>query len=484
MNDKKPVYLFVIAYLITGSMLIVSFELWATVVYVTIYSTSVMLYTLFSLYLFKSKAIDRANSALENSEILFALLFIAGLLFRLLMWGLPPELLSDDVYRYLWEGKVAASGINPYLYAPDDEALKHLREGLIYPNVAHAMMKAVYPPVGQLLFEINHHLSSFAGIGSLTGWRVMMLLFDLSVFYMLLVQTNRSGALLYWLHFAVMAEFALAVHLDIVAVFFLMVALWAFLKEQYVPWAFFFALAVITKLVPLFFLPAFVFFYVTVKKIKLKTVFATSITAGLTLLFFWLLYDLHQTDFSSLHVYLRHWRFNESIHFFMVKFAGDEATWLRPVFTAAFVVAVSWHWRRDLLKSLQWSYLVFLFFSAVIHPWYVLYLLPLAVIRPLTVSFVFVAAVTMSYEVLVDFHLAGKWHSNRHIQIIEYFLVYTAALFSLVSEFKRESRRNAISKEINRCHHTCIERRKKYTGFIAKNTRVCRQSDCCRQQFR
>ncbi len=81
----------------------------------------------------------------------------AGLAARLLVLAGPP-LMSTDLYRYVWDGRVQAAGINPYLYIPADPALAGLRdEGggaeAIFANMNRAdTAPTIYPPAAQLLF--------------------------------------------------------------------------------------------------------------------------------------------------------------------------------------------------------------------------------------------------------------------------------------------------------------------------------------------
>jgi hypothetical protein len=75
-----------------------------------------------------------------------------ALLLRLLALPLPLSL-SDDAYRYLWDGKLAVAGFNPYALAPDDEKLVHLRDDL-WQQVAHREVETVYPPLALGLFSI------------------------------------------------------------------------------------------------------------------------------------------------------------------------------------------------------------------------------------------------------------------------------------------------------------------------------------------
>ena len=82
------------------------------------------------------------------------LIIILGLALamRLLLVGEAP-FLSTDIYRYIWDGRVQASGINPYLYVPADPALAALRDAAIYPFINRAdYAVTAYPPVAEMAF--------------------------------------------------------------------------------------------------------------------------------------------------------------------------------------------------------------------------------------------------------------------------------------------------------------------------------------------
>jgi len=73
---------------------------------------------------------------------------------------LSPPLLSTNVYRYVWDGRVQASGVNPYLYLPNAPELRGLRDEAtgaeaIYPNINRAdFAPTIYPPFAQAIFAI------------------------------------------------------------------------------------------------------------------------------------------------------------------------------------------------------------------------------------------------------------------------------------------------------------------------------------------
>jgi alpha-1,6-mannosyltransferase len=92
---------------------------------------------------------------------------------RVLMLA-PPPVLSTDVYRYVWDGRMQAAGINPYRYIPADPALAALRDTVVYPQINRAdYARTIYPPIAQMVF---------AAVGrvwdSVMGMRLAMLGFE------------------------------------------------------------------------------------------------------------------------------------------------------------------------------------------------------------------------------------------------------------------------------------------------------------------
>ena len=80
------------------------------------------------------------------------LIFGVAILLRIVLLFTEP-LLSTDIYRYVWDGKVQAAGINPYLFPPADDALAFLRDEAVYPHINRAdYAVTIYPPVAQIFF--------------------------------------------------------------------------------------------------------------------------------------------------------------------------------------------------------------------------------------------------------------------------------------------------------------------------------------------
>ncbi len=88
------------------------------------------------------------------------LVVLAALAVRLPLLRWPAEL-SDDVFRYVWEGNVWRSHFSPFAHAPDDEALRPLRDAT-WAQVNHRSVSSIYPPVAQGWFWL---LSPFGPLG-------------------------------------------------------------------------------------------------------------------------------------------------------------------------------------------------------------------------------------------------------------------------------------------------------------------------------
>jgi alpha-1,6-mannosyltransferase len=93
-------------------------------------------------------------SRMQNADPRGALIVIllAAVAMRLALLFVEPYL-STDLYRYIWDGRVQAEGINPYRYVPSAAELAHLREAAIFPNINRAgSAVTIYPPTAQAIF--------------------------------------------------------------------------------------------------------------------------------------------------------------------------------------------------------------------------------------------------------------------------------------------------------------------------------------------
>ena len=85
-----------------------------------------------------------------------------------------PPILSSDSYRYVWDGRVQAVGINPCRYVPADPVLASLRDPVVYPRINRAgYARTIYPPLEEVVFAVAGRVSD-----NVTGMRLVMLGFE------------------------------------------------------------------------------------------------------------------------------------------------------------------------------------------------------------------------------------------------------------------------------------------------------------------
>ena len=88
----------------------------------------------------------------RGSRPIIVLIVAVAAAMRLMALFAPPYL-SSDIYRYVWDGRVLAAGINPYRYIPTDPQLEHLRDPAIWPEINRSnYAPTIYPPAAQAIF--------------------------------------------------------------------------------------------------------------------------------------------------------------------------------------------------------------------------------------------------------------------------------------------------------------------------------------------
>jgi len=83
---------------------------------------------------------------------LMAAFALAALMQGLLVFTSPT--LSDDMYRYVWDGRVQAQGISPYRYPPNAPELVYLRDNAIWPHINRKNVVTVYPPAAEMVYAL------------------------------------------------------------------------------------------------------------------------------------------------------------------------------------------------------------------------------------------------------------------------------------------------------------------------------------------
>jgi alpha-1,6-mannosyltransferase len=180
-----------------------------------------------------------------------------ALAMRLLLVGEEP-FLSTDVYRYVWDGRVQAAGINPYLYVPADPALAALRDAAIYPHINRAdYALTAYPPVAEMFFFAVTRIGE-----SITVMRLALVACEAIIVAVLIDLLRRLGrpataVVAYAWHPLAICEIANNGHVEALMVALMMCGVWLLVCGHRAAGAVAGTLAMLVKPYALFVLPSF-----------------------------------------------------------------------------------------------------------------------------------------------------------------------------------------------------------------------------------
>jgi hypothetical protein len=317
-----------------------------------------------------------------------ALVFAVGILLRAILIFSQPRL-SDDMYRYIWDGRVQASGINPYLYPPEARELANLRDAHIWPLINRKSAVTVYPAGAELAFAAIWRLWP----DNPRGFQAVMTAADLlaGVFLVRLLRLlgrDPLAVLIYLWSPLVIFETAHSAHVDGLVLPLLAAAWLARVKERQGLTGLFLGLATALKLYPLLLLP--VLWKLRDDQDRLRPVWSTPLAflAG-----FLLPYTLYLSAGSRVIGYLPHYfieSFNPGLAYFIGQWA-KQAGW-RPELAVSLLLGAALAaiyaaillrpgmGGETALRACIWPIGAFTLLTQNLFPWYLLWLVPLLAI--------------------------------------------------------------------------------------------------------
>jgi hypothetical protein len=325
----------------------------------------------------------------------FTYLLMAGILFRLLLLFSIPNL-SDDVYRFIWDGRLAANGINPYSKLPAEIIQMPPVTGItneLYRQLNSPQYYTIYPPVLQGIFWVAAKLFPVNVSAAIVFLKSIIVMVELGNVFLLIrilkkISLPKHLCLLYLLNPLVITELTGNVHFEGVMIFFVLLAFLFFLTNRWQSSAICLGLGIATKLVPILFIP------LMINTVGWKKGFLYALISGLTaLILFAFLFDittiLHLL--KSVDLFLRRFEFNASIYYF-VRWAGRLLTGYNiiafsgPLLSVTATVLIFYLSFRHKDISLQtilvkalYIISIWFLFSTTVHPWYICLPVALAV---------------------------------------------------------------------------------------------------------
>lgn len=381
----------------------------------------------------------------KSQQTLHLFIGVAIAVRLLLVFSIPN--LSDDIFRFIWDGKLWHSGINPFDALPSYYDQNGFPEGInqaLYQQLNSPNYFTIYPPVAQLTF----YVATFARD---TFWSsVVMKLFLLSaeigsIWILFQLFKDRVGErqriLLYVLNPLIIIEIMGNLHFEGVMIFFLLLAYYWLKKGWLQLSAIAFAFSVASKLLPLMFLPFLI------HKLGGKRSLQYFMIVGIVIiaLFYPLLGSFFIENFgNSLNLYFQKFEFNASIYYALRWFGFQISGYnliqiLGPILALSvgisiFTIALKEKSERLEILPEQWllAIMLYLFCTTTVHPWYTALPIVLCLFTNYRFPILWSALIFLTY---VNYSYAS-YFENLWIVALEYSLMIGYLTYELQYQSK------------------------------------------------
>ncbi|MCB0586334.1 MAG: hypothetical protein KDD06_13560 [Phaeodactylibacter sp.] len=375
----------------------------------------------------------------DSHRGLFFFLGVA-VLARILLVGAFPQL-SDDIYRFIWDGRLINHGINPFGRLP----AYYMQEGHEIPGLSPELFSelnsqkyfTIYPPVAQATFAAATWLFPDSLVGASVVMKLFLLSLEAGSLILLLKLLSRlgfpeKGALLYALNPMILIEVMGNLHFEGAMAFFLLLSLWWMINGRYLLSAGALAFSVAAKLLPLL----FCFFLIRRLGWRRSISFFAVMGLVLLLLFSPLLGGAFFSGMgSSLRLYFQRFEFNGSVYY-LLRWVGYQLSgynlikYFGPALAACTFLGIGLaaliERRRDwrsLPEMMLFAICLYLAFTPTVHPWYASLPLVLAPFTRYRFPVLWTALISLTY---INYS-TPEYHEYLGVVALEYIAVYSVA---------------------------------------------------------
>ncbi len=404
--------------------------------FITLLSTIALLFICY-VYFIKYK-----NSNVNN-------LFHLGLFFRLILLGTTP-FLSQDFYRFIWDGRLILKGISPYEFTPIAliDSIKLIQGRTLFNGMGSLSANhfSNYPPINQLLFATAGLFSSHSIIGSIIIFRIQIIIADIGIYVigkriLRQLSINENTIFFYFLNPLVLIELTGNLHFEGVMICFFLFGIYFLIKNKLLVSALFISLSIGTKLLPLLLLPILLHYLKCKKSIPFYALIVL-----LTIVMFLPFTSTHLINNyrSTISLWFTSFEFNASIYYCIraigFYFYGYNiiATLgkITPIILLFFILYSTFFRKNNTPKALFVSFLlvltVYFFQSTTVHPWYIINLVILTCFTKFKFPLVWSFTVFLSYFAYSNL----LFKENMLLISIEYLLVFSILFYEI--KYKKE----------------------------------------------
>lgn len=366
-------------------------------------------------------------------------LLIAAVFFRFLFLFSIPEL-SNDYFRFIWDGMLANRGINPFDFRPTEWPVflgeTNYNLTTVYQQLNSQDYYSVYPPVLQFVFSTCTYLSGGDLYSTVVLMKVILISAEVGTLFLIKhllkkYKLNEKNVLWYALNPLIIFEISGNLHFEGLLIFFLLLSITLLLDEKFVIAAFVFSLAFAVKLWPLLFLP-FLIQQIGTKKSVLF--YFTFLVCTICLFFPFYNENFIAHYFESLQLYFQTFEFNSGIHYFIraifypitgfnvIEYSGPIISLM--VLSVILYLAFRKKQFEHPLQNWYYAFLIYIITSSIIHPWNISLLILFAVFVPNKMPIVWSFLIILSYYAYKDVIV-----NESYIIIAIEFLLVLAVIF-------------------------------------------------------
>jgi alpha-1,6-mannosyltransferase len=362
---------------------------------------------------------------LRYKSVPLALFVILGatVVFRLFFLPLSPTL-SEDLYRYQWEGRVMRAHLNPYTVYPAMPGLSWAQDS-DHPVETGKTTPTLYPPVSELVFSSIH---------TITGYKRLFTALDLATVALLLVILSAADrplqhVLIYAWNPAVLTAFSLSGHNDSLAIVTLLGAIFLIIGGRGVLSIVFLGISALSKLFPIFLLPAF---------LKRSNWPFAGFFAGVIFLGYLPFLGTGGHLFQGLSDFAAQWEGNDSLNrlFLAAGNSPRQAQFVAGVILLLLIVYVL-KARMDIFHSGLVILAGLLFLSSNAFPWYFTWIVPFLCFSPSTALLLMTVTCVLGYSPVIAYASGGAFSNSLLMQVLEYSPVFALVGCEIVRHFQR-----------------------------------------------